>query len=103
MSLKQTQKEVEEFMEKHGMEGKTEFRIMDFVSEVGEVVGDATKSADYGFDKDNLSVKEDEIGDVIFSLFAVCNSLEINTEEALDTAMEKYERRISEKGDPGSR
>ncbi|MFB6100875.1 MAG: MazG nucleotide pyrophosphohydrolase domain-containing protein [Candidatus Nanohalobium sp.] len=101
--MEEQQEEVEEFMEKHGMEGTPEFRIMDLVSEVGEVVGDATKSADYGLEKDKLDVKQDEIGDVLFSLFAVCNSLDIDAEEALETALDKYERRIEEKGDAGSR
>lgn len=89
-------------MEKYGMEGTTEFRIMDLVSEVGEVTKDATKSAEYGTEKENLTVKEDEIGDVIFSLFAVCNALDIDAENALETALDKYADRISEKGDPGS-
>lgn len=97
------QEEVAEFMDKHDMEGTVEFRIMDLVSEVGEVVKDATKSAEYGLEKENLEVKEDEIGDVLFSLLAVCNDLDIDAEEALETALNKYEDRINEKGDPGSK
>jgi NTP pyrophosphatase (non-canonical NTP hydrolase) len=101
--LKSRQEEVEEFMDKHDMEGTVEFRIMDLVSEVGEVVKDATKSADYGMNKEDLDVKEDEIGDVLFSLLAVCNDLDIDADSALQTALDKYQDRIDEKGDPGSR
>lgn len=96
------QNKVAEFIEKYEMDGTTEFRILDLVSEVGEVAKDATKSAGYGTDPDNLSVKKDEIGDVLFSLLAVAESLDIDAEEALNLALEKYERRINEKGDPGS-
>jgi len=96
------QSKVAEFIEKYDMDGTTEFRILDLVSEVGEVAKDATKSAGYGTDPDNLSVKKDEIGDVLFSVLAVAESLDIDAEEALNLALEKYEKRINEKGDPGS-
>ena len=103
MELDERQEEVAKFMDENDMEGSVEFRIMDLVSEVGEVVKDATKSADYGMNKENLDVKEDEIGDVLFSLLAVCNDLDIDAEDALQTALDKYKDRIDEKGDPGSK
>lgn len=102
MSLKDRQVQVKDFVEENELEGTVEFRIMDLVSEVGEIVKDATKSADYGMKKDSLEIKEDEIGDVLFSLFTVCNDLDIDTDEALDEALQKYERRLDERGDPGS-
>lgn len=100
--MKEKQHEVERFMEENELEGTTAFRIMDLVSEVGEVVRDATKSAEYGLKEDELEVKKDEIGDVMFSLLAVCNDLGVNAEEALDEAVAKYRERIEEKGDAGS-
>lgn len=103
MELDERQDEIAKFMEKHDMQGTVEFRIMDLVSEVGEVVKDATKSADYGVNKDDLNVKEDEIGDVLFSLLAVCNDLDIDADSALQTALDKYKSRIEEKGDLGSK
>lgn len=97
------QEEVREFVESNSLEGETAYRLLDLVSEVGEVVKDATKSADYGSSKNDLRVKEDEIGDVLFSLLTVCNDLEIDAEGALETALEKYGDRIDEKGDPSSK
>jgi NTP pyrophosphatase (non-canonical NTP hydrolase) len=97
------QDKVAEFIEEHEMDGTLEFRILDLVSEVGEIAKDATKSADYGKEPEKLSVKKDEIGDVLFSLLAVAESLDIDAGEALDTALEKYEKRIKEKGDPSSK
>jgi NTP pyrophosphatase (non-canonical NTP hydrolase) len=96
------QEKVADFIEKHDMDGTPEFRILDLVSEIGEVAKDATKSAGYGVEPENLSVKKDEIGDVLFSVLAVAESLDIDADEALDVALEKYERRINQKGDPGS-
>ncbi len=100
--MKEQQERVEKFIEENDLGGTTAFRIMDLVSEVGEVVKDATKSADYGQREEDLEVKKDEIGDVIFSLLAVSNELGIDAEDAFETAMSKYESRMEEKGDPGS-
>lgn len=97
------QQKVADFIQKYDMDGTAEFRILDLVSEVGEVAKDATKSADYGTDPEKLSVKKDEIGDVLFSLLAFAESLNIDAGEALEIALEKYETRINEKGDPGSK
>lgn len=96
------QQKVKEFMEEHELEGTTPFRIMDLISEVGEIVSDATKSAEYGAKEENLEVKEDEFGDVIFSLCAVANDLDVDLENAFEVALEKYQSRMDEKGDPGS-
>lgn len=100
--MREKQEEVERFFEEHQLEGTTPFRLLDLVSEIGEVVKDATKSAEYGLNQEDLDVKEDEIGDVLFSLFAVCNDLGIDAEDAFNEAIEKYERRIDKKGDPSS-
>lgn len=100
--MRKEQEKVSEFMEKHELGGTTAFRILDLVSEVGEVAKDATKTSEYGESPDDLEVKKDEIGDVLFSLLAVSNDLDIDAEEALEQAMEKYEERISDRGDPGS-
>lgn len=100
--MKKEQESVGQFMEEHELGGTTAFRLLDLVSEVGEVAKDATKSSGYGENPEDLEVKKDEIGDVLFSLLAVSNDLGIDAEEAFEEAMEKYEKRIGEGGDPGS-
>jgi len=100
--MREYQRKVEEFAERHDFRGTTAFRILDLVSEVGELVKDATKSASYGIEEEKLEVKKDEVGDILFSLFRVCNDLGIDAEEALEDALEKYEKRMDERGDPGS-
>ncbi|MBU2036319.1 hypothetical protein KKC36_02635, partial [Patescibacteria group bacterium] len=42
-----------------------------------------------------------ELGDVLYSLITVANSLDIDLEEALDLVLEKYQKRL-EKGSAGS-
>ena len=96
------QDKVADFIEENDLNAKAEFRILDLVSEVGEVAKDANKSAEYGERPEDLDVKKDEIGDVFFSLLALADSLGIGVGEALDEALEKYNMRISEKGSPTS-
>lgn len=103
MEMFEAQEKVESFAEENNLEGDVEYRLMDLVSEVGEVVKDATKSAGYGKNREDLHVEDDEIGDVLFSLFMACNKLDIDAEKAFENAMEKYRARIEEKGDPGSK
>lgn len=97
------QEKVSDFIEEHGLDGTPEFRILDLASEVGEIAADAAKSADYGLQPEEVDVKTDEIGDALFSLLAVAESLGIDAEKALEEALSKYESRIRSKGDPGSR
>lgn len=100
--MREQQEKVEEFVEKHDLEGKTAFRILDFLAEAGEIAADAAKSSDYGMNEDELQIKKDEIGDALFSLLTVASDLGIDAEEALQESLEKYESRISDSGDPGS-
>ncbi|MFB6291801.1 MAG: MazG nucleotide pyrophosphohydrolase domain-containing protein [Candidatus Nanohaloarchaea archaeon] len=96
------QRKVAEFIEEHDLEAAPGFRIMDLVSEVGEIAKDVTKSSEYGLAPEKMEIKEDEVGDALFSLLAVAEDLGIDAGEALDTALEKYRSRIEEKGEPGS-
>ena len=42
-----------------------------------------------------------EIGDLLFSLIALANSLDVDLEDALEIVLEKYEKRLK-KGSAGS-
>lgn len=96
------QRKVSEFVAAHELEGKPAFRILDLAAEVGEIAADATKSTSWGTKPDELDVKTDEIGDALFSLLLVAESLDTDAGEALDEALEKYERRITETGSASS-
>ena len=96
------QRRVAEFVAAHDLDASPEFRILDLVAEVGEIAADATKSSAYGAEPEDLSVRSDEVGDALFSLLAVADSLDINAGDALDEALEKYEVRIDETGSVSS-
>jgi len=96
------QQDVAAFIEAHGMEAPPAYRLLDLVSEVGELSKDAAESTDYGAVPEDIQVKSDEIGDVLFALLAFSSSLDVDAGEALEEALGKYEARIAEDGAPAS-
>jgi NTP pyrophosphatase (non-canonical NTP hydrolase) len=97
------QRRVAAFIAAHDLSGTTEFRLLDLVSEVGEMAKDAAESTGYGESPGDVEVRTDEIGDALFSLLAVAESLDVDASAALDEALEKYEARMNESGTPSSR
>ena len=103
MALERLQARVAEFGKKHGLETDVEARLLDLVSEVGELSKEALKSSSYG--KSGFKSTDEwasELGDAFFSLLALANETDVDAEVALDGALRKYERRLSEKGGAGS-
>ncbi|MFC4450791.1 MazG nucleotide pyrophosphohydrolase domain-containing protein [Halorussus aquaticus] len=96
------QERVAEFFAEHDLEGEPAYQILDLASEVGELAKDVNDSTDYGASPEALDVKTDELGDALFALLAVAESLDVDADEALDEALAKYRTRIEETGDPGS-
>lgn len=96
------QSRVAEFVEEHGLQAPPAYRLLDLVSEVGELGKAAAESTDYGDRPGAIDVPEDEVGDALFALLALAESLDVDAGEALETALSKYGHRIEEGGDPGS-
>lgn len=92
-----------EFVKEHQLETSVEARLLDLVSEVGELSKEVLKGTDYGKQQLCLTPKwEEEFGDVIFSLICLANSTGIDMENALNLALEKYKIRYEKSGDIGS-
>ncbi len=98
------QEEVDIFMNSFNLDIKPEYRLLDVVAELGEVCNQVLSQTSYG-EEDFLRSKhlEEEIGDLYFSLIALANRLNIDLDLCLEKVMEKYEKRIKENGDPGSK
>ena len=96
------QRRVAEFLADHSLDADPAYRILDLAAEVGEVAADAAKSSDYGAEPNALAVNEDELGDALFALLAVCEGLDVDAGDALETSLAKYESRIEETGAAGS-
>lgn len=101
--MKELQNKVSEFIEKYNLEISPELRYIDLTSEMGEVGKELLKGNGYGekqFEKtENL---ESELGDTLFSLICLSNTLDIDLEKALAGVLDKYKSRFDEKGHIGS-
>lgn len=96
------QERVAAFVEAHGIYAPPAYRLIDLVAEVGELAKDAAESTGYGDRPGAIRLPEDEIGDALFSLLALAESLDVDAGEALEVALAKYEDRLEETGDPAS-
>lgn len=96
------QRRVAEFIDAYDLESDPAYRILDLTSEVGEVAKEANETTNYGDRPEEIAVAPDELGDVLFSLLAVCESLDVDAGEALETALEKYRARLEERGSASS-
>ncbi|PSQ15254.1 nucleotide pyrophosphohydrolase [Halobacteriales archaeon QS_8_69_26] len=96
------QERVAEFVATHDVDAPPVYRLLDLLSEVGELAKDANESTDYGSDPGAVELSEDELGDALFALLALCDRAGVDSGDALETALAKYERRLSESDTPGS-
>ncbi|WP_436932791.1 MazG nucleotide pyrophosphohydrolase domain-containing protein [Halosimplex halobium] len=96
------QARVAAFVDEHDMDADPAYRVLDLAAEVGEIAADAAKSGEYGAAPEEVAVSEDELGDAVFALLATADALDIDAEEALETSLAKYERRLEESESAGS-
>ncbi len=96
------QDRVAAFLAEHDMQRPLAYRVLDLESEVGEIAKEVTTSTGYGARPNGAAVAPDEIGDALFALLAVADAAGVDAGEALDVAIEKYDRRVDESRDAGS-
>lgn len=101
--MKKLQLDVQEFLQTQKLECGLEFRLLDLLSELGEVAKEILIASKYGKEIGTMSPKfGEEVGDLQFCLLALANQTGIDLEAATKYAMEKYRNRIHLKGHPGS-
>lgn len=103
MELRQWQIEIAEFAKAHGLETPAPYRLLDVVSEVGELAKEFLNQSAYGsqpFRPDDRWL--DEFGDVLFAVICLANCTNVDLEERVQHALQKYRKRIARKGDAGS-
>jgi len=97
------QKKVNKFIEENKIKTKVEFRVLDLLSEAGELSKEFLKATDYG--KEEFIPTKDwkiELGDLYFCLLSLANSSQVDLDEVLKKVFEKYENRIEKTGKPSS-
>lgn len=102
--MKEIQGKVKQFCKENNIDSSVENKMLDLMSELGEVSKEILKSTDYGKkpleNNENLKL---ELGDVFYSLITVANDLDIDLDETLNLALNKYKQRLQDKGSIGSR
>ncbi|MFB6361292.1 MAG: MazG nucleotide pyrophosphohydrolase domain-containing protein [Halobacteriales archaeon] len=95
------QRDVAEFVAAHDLAADPAYRVLDLVSEVGEVAKEINLSTEYGRSA-GADIAADELGDTIFALLALCEAVDVDATAALQSAIAKYDARLEESGDAGS-
>ncbi len=97
------QNKVREFNEKHQKDLNVNIRMLDIVSEAGELAKEVIKGQYYGEKSFEITPNfESEIGDMLYSLLSLANEVNIDAEKALENVLKKYDDRFSNKGNIGS-
>ena len=97
------QVQVQQFLARYGLSHSPQTHALDLASEVGEIAKALLEASDYGRAPLSASAAlEEELGDAFFSLLALAESLDVSLEQALQSALNKYEERLVSKGHSGS-
>jgi len=96
------QDRVAAFLDANDLATPPVYRLLDLTSELGEIAKEINESTGYGTDPGSVAVAEDELGDALFALLALCEELDVDAGEALETALAKYEGRLEDGETPGS-
>lgn len=92
------QNKVNELIKQFNSECNTETRYIDLISEVGELGKEILKGSNYNNQEYKKTPNTElELGDCLFSLLALCSNLNLDANNCLDKAIEKYNNRFKEK------
>jgi NTP pyrophosphatase (non-canonical NTP hydrolase) len=99
----QLQETVRVFVNEHSLKTNIETRLLDLVSEVGELAKEALRMSDYGLAAFSPSPNwAQELGDVFCFLICLANRTDVNLAEALGSVLTKYRRRLETGASPDS-
>jgi len=93
--MKKIQEQIKQFCKENDMESPVEHRVLDTMSELGEVAKEILKMSNYG--RKPIEYKNElttELGDVFYSLITVANTFDIDLEDALQQVLKKYKKRL---------
>lgn len=99
MTIQELQNKIREFSKEYNLDSAPEYKILDTVSELGEVAKEMLKMTNYGKKetKFNDEIKS-ELGDLLYSVTTIANSLNVDLEKAINMVLAKYEKRLKRGG-----
>lgn len=102
--MNKNQQIVSEFIRLNNLDTSPEIRLLDLVSELGELSKELIKSTDYGSKQMKVSKGiSNELGDTFFSLIALSNQFDLDLDIELKSTLDKYNKRIAKSGNPSSK
>ena len=97
------QDRVARFVAEHDLEAGVEIRLLDLLSELGEVAKEVLKGNAYGTSAlVQTQAWEEELSDVFFALICLANTTGVDLDRGLQKVLQKYALRVQAKGSPGS-
>lgn len=79
-------------------------RLLDIVSEMGELAKEYLKPSDYGTKEFELTEDfELEFGDCLYSILSLANETEVDAKKCLEKVLSKYKKRLLSKNTMDSR
>ncbi len=97
------QQTVVRFISAHDLTASPQARLLDLVSEVGELAKELLRGSDYGRAPLTLPATwAEELGDVYFALLCLAESTGVDLEAALEGVLVKYAARLEQTGQAGS-
>lgn len=104
MNLVEMQEKIRKFTKEKDINLNVETRLIDLMSELGELSKEVLIGSKYGQEIFKNSVDfELEMGDVLFSLICIANETNVDLEKNLTRVLNKYQERFSEKDNIGSK
>lgn len=92
--MRQLQERVRNFVRANNLQTGVVVRILDLLSELGEVAKEVLLSTNYGRDDFTGSPGfNEEMGDLFFSLLYLANDANVDLERALSESLDKYQER----------
>lgn len=103
MTIEQLQETIKKFVHDRQIGTSVENRMLDLVSEAGELGKEVLKSSNYGKRSFHTTKAfKDELGDVFFSLVCLANQTDLNLDQLMKDALVKYDQRFKEHNHIGS-
>ncbi|AUG46499.1 nucleotide pyrophosphohydrolase [Haloarcula taiwanensis] len=96
------QQQIADVLSRSDIDTPPAYRLLDVVTELGDIAAAVNETTGYGTDSAALSVREAELGDALFALLALCVQLDIDADAALSSALAKYEGQSGANGTSAS-
>jgi NTP pyrophosphatase (non-canonical NTP hydrolase) len=85
------QQQVADVLRHNDIDTPPAHRLLDVVAELGAIAAEVNETTGYGTDSAALSIREEELGDALFALLALCERLDVDADTALSATLAKYE------------